>query len=191
MNFLTAQELEAMEIEYLAVYRCLLEQIYSLDSFGGSEVGSKLGEVRDIIVNRLDNKKDDKKDEYFVNGSKYPVTALVLQEHSSSKFFSGVTEKLMQAGEQISDEERAYQVQTQIYDNREVWKELYIASPYPADLIVRTFGKERIVKMLGEKLTLEWLESMKANKEIYKSLSSKDPKNNIRNNRDGLDIGNR
>ena len=53
MEFLTVTELEAMKVDDLAAYRSLLEQVFSLESFAGSEIGSKLGEVRDLIVKKL------------------------------------------------------------------------------------------------------------------------------------------
>ena len=147
MEFLTATELEVMKVDDLAVYRSLLEQVFSLESFAGSEIGSKLGEVRDLIVKKLTAQMDN----YFVNGSKYQETGMVIKTDNIFGFLDDVSGKLIEAGEKNDEEEKIVGIEEQkkAFVDRLVKK--YISESYPMEYIVKTLGREAVLKLLDQK----------------------------------------
>jgi len=170
MAFLEREELMEMDdLLRLALYRSLLEQIYALDSFGTSQVATKLGEVRDIIENKIMNPKE----EYFINGSKYVSKGLTIKNDNSFKLFGVLTQRLTDAGERLQEEAKNDDIARQTKDNNDLWKEIYISHEYPADLIVKEFGQDTIIEMLGEELTLKWLDKEIGKNNVKQGLEAK------------------
>ncbi|MBE5812237.1 MAG: hypothetical protein E7314_01100 [Clostridiales bacterium] len=146
MEFLTVEELEKMEVEDLAIYRSLLEQ--GLDPLGSTQVGSKIGEVRDIIVKKITKKMD----EYLVVGANYNETALTVKE---DKNIFGLLDKSYNELIKAYSENRKEEVTAEIKEQKnELVKKLvekYISEQYPIEIIVKTLGREMVLRLLGQK----------------------------------------
>lgn len=145
MEFLTTQELETMEEKDLALYRSLLEQ--NMEPLSSSEIGNKIGEVRDIIVKKVMASME----KYFVNITEYPETALTVREDKSRfDLLDKVYNELVTASENNKQVIDIGEVEKNKKDIAKKLVEIYISQEYPIEIIEAYLGKDKVDRILGK-----------------------------------------